>query len=289
MRTQTLPLPVMDALRECPPLYQLLKTVRWHIGSSLGARSLPGVKGRVHYNDFMLVSSAQHDVDWYVQGATNFIRILADALKRSGKSFETAENWLEIGCGYGRIVRALVEKVLADHVWVCDAIEEASAFCADEFRVRRVSCAEVGKAEYCSRFDVVYLLSVFTHLDQVTIADNWRAIVSALRPGGIVVLTMHGPVSARQMENYGWHWKQRKPRVMEALLRDGYYYEKYRWYRENIGMTWFKCDRFRQVLAEATAPGAGMSELYFMEAGLDGHQDVFVFQKAEQETVSKQP
>ncbi|MEO8661440.1 MAG: class I SAM-dependent methyltransferase, partial [Bryobacteraceae bacterium] len=232
----------------------------------------------VHYNDFMLNSTSSQDVARYVDGTTNFIQILEHAMELCGRDLGSASGILEIGCGYGRIVRALPEKITPDRIYVCDVIEEASDFCAREFGVRKANGDEIGTTlREC--FDVVYLLSVFTHLDEEHITQLWQKITQSLRPGGILVLTLHGPSSAAQMENYGKHWEQQKPGILDTLNKTGYYYEKYNYYSENYGMSWFSRDRFMNLIGKMAPPSIQMAPVYFGEAALDGHQDVFVFRR----------
>jgi hypothetical protein len=64
--------------------------------------------------------------------------------------------------------------------------------------------------------------------------------------------------------------------VLTELARSGYYYERYPYYHDEYGLTWFTEDAVKALVA-ATAP-----ELEFVgyhPMVLDGHQDVFVYRK----------
>ena len=43
--------------------------------------------------------------------------------------------WLDFGCGYGRVIRFLVERVPPDRIWASDVAHEAVDFCRSEFGV----------------------------------------------------------------------------------------------------------------------------------------------------------
>ena len=45
-------------------------------------------------------------------------------------------------------------------------------------------------------------------------------------------------------------------------------------------MAWFPYEHFRRLIEPGGLMPAEMTQLYFGEAALDGHQDVFVFRKS---------
>jgi SAM-dependent methyltransferase len=106
----------------------------------------------------MLVSDSPDDVAYYRKCAEDWMGALDSALLRCGLDWKDLNAVLEIGCGYGRIVRFLVQRVSPDHVYVCDVIDEAATFTAQEFAVHKVS--PVGGPDFptSESFDLVYLL-----------------------------------------------------------------------------------------------------------------------------------
>ena len=52
--TKVLPATLLDRVKRSPLVYQVARRVRFAVGSMLGARTVPGIPGRCHYNDFML-------------------------------------------------------------------------------------------------------------------------------------------------------------------------------------------------------------------------------------------
>lgn len=279
MSTQWLPQAAMDLIRENPRIYRPLRAARWWVGRVRGARKLDGVPGRVHFNDFMLRSSQPEDVRHYLQGAMNVVDILQGALKICDKSISSVSSCLEIGSGYGRIIRHISRMTPPTNIYACDVIEEGARFCAGEFGVNFIPCTSLSDASNAGRFEFIYLISVFSHLDSTSIAELWSQIAKMLKPGGVAVFTTQGKVSAGQVEKYGAHWAAEKAVICEAISNTGYYYEKYKWYKDNIGMTWVTEDFMRNLLEEAPECKDIMRFRGFDEGILDGHQDVYTYQK----------
>jgi SAM-dependent methyltransferase len=275
--TRFLPTGVVEVLKRSPRIYRVARATRFAVGRALGARELPGVPGRVHYNDFMLDSDAPKDVAHYRRCAEEWIGTLEAALRRCGLDWKDLKAVLEIGCGYGRIVRFLVQRVSPDHVYVCDVIDEAATFTAQEFAVHKVS--PVGGSDFpgSESLDLVYLLSVFTHLRAFEIVRMLNAIDRAMRPGGTLVFTIHGWASVDgYLASYPPPWPERRRRISAALEATGQFYEGYPHYREDIGMAWHTQDFIRSLVADA-APSFAF--VHFGSGEHDGHQDVMVYQK----------
>ena len=189
---------------------------------------------------------------------------------------ERSQGGIEIGCGYGKIVRFLVQRVPPDHVYVCDVIDEAATFTAQEFAVHKVS--PVGGADFpgSESFDLVYLLSVFTHLRASEIVRILKAIDRAMRPGGTLVFTVHGWASVNGPRALPAPWSERRSRISAALESTGEFYERYPHYREDVGMAWHTPDFIRSLVADA-APSFAF--VHFGSGEHDGHQDLAVYQK----------
>jgi len=160
-------------------------------------------------------------------------------------------------------------------IHVCDAIEHAARFTANEFGARYVPLLEQAGDEFDGQFDLVYLLSVYSHLRRDMVMANLRKVAAALKQGGVAVITLQGQGSADMAERYKLYWLD-KTELLQSLARDGYYYTKYPYYYAEYGMTWFTHAAFEELVRE-TAPG--LSPVSFHPMGLDGHQDVVVYRK----------
>ncbi len=274
--TKILPKSAVDAIKRSPTLYGVGRKLRFGIGSLMGARAVPGLPGRVHYNDFMLDSNGADDVERYANGAREFVGILGRSLEEAGRSWTDVGSVLEIGCGYGRIVRELRSQQPALDIHVNDVIDEAARFTATEFNTRPVPLLEAAPEPLVDRFDLIYLLSVYTHMPSDMVERNVALVAAALRPGGVVVFTIQGEGSARTAERYAQYWLD-KTRVLKGLEEDGYYYERYPYYRSEYGMTWFAPDGIKRLVSKAAPTLQFVSH---HEMAIDGHQDVYVYRRA---------
>jgi SAM-dependent methyltransferase len=273
--TKVLPKNALDAGKRTRPVYNAAKTLRFAVGERLGARQVQGLSGRVHYNDFMLASPNPEHVASYLRGAADFVDILQRSCVEAGRGWNSIEAVLEIGCGYGRTIRELTKRISASRISVSDVIDAGAHFTAAEFGVQKVPPIEEAGGTLDARFDLIYLLSVYTHLPRDMVATNLRHVAAALKPGGIAVLTVHGRGSAETAERYDQYWLD-KTRVLDALARDGYYYERYPYYYAEYGLTWFTRAAFEKLVAE-TAPQLAL--VSYHPTNLDGHQDIFVYRR----------
>lgn len=273
--TKILPKTLLDTVKRTRPVYAVGRKARFALGSRLGSRYVEGLGGRAHYNDFMLTSVGTDHVESYRRGAVEFVEILGRALAESGRTWGSVEACLEIGCGYGRIVRELRGKLPASAIAVCDLLEEGARFTATEFGVRKLPVVEQLDASHDGRFDFIYLLSVYTHLRLDLIEANLARIATLLRAGGTVVFTVHGRRSAEKAEIYDQYWLD-KGRVLAALDRTGFFYERYPYYYADYGLTWFEADAVKATVARA-APA--LEFVAYHPIAVDGHQDVFVYRK----------
>jgi SAM-dependent methyltransferase len=172
VKTKLLPTNVLNAVKRTRLVYQVGRKARFTLGSYMGARYVPALDSRAHYNDFMLSSTSADHLRSYRRGAVEFVGILGQSLEEAGRDWQSVESCLEVGCGYGRIVRELRQKVPPQAISVCDVIEEGARFTAAEFGVRRVPTVDAMGEEYDATFDLIYLLSVYTHLPRHMIEAN---------------------------------------------------------------------------------------------------------------------
>ena len=166
-----------------------------------------------------------------------FVDILERSLAEAGRDWNSIRTCLEVGCGYGRIVRELRDRLPASRIFVTDVIEEGARFTAAELGATRIPLIEQAAESMRDRFDMTYLLSVHTHLrrDLVETTRSRRDRAQARRRPD---LHAHGWHSAETAERYEQYWLDKRA-VLDGLARDGYYYERYPYYYDEYGLTWF--------------------------------------------------
>lgn len=99
---------------------------------------------------------------------------------------------LDFGCGWGRMLRFLARDVDPGDLYGCDPVEGILDVC----RTTRVP-ANLARSEFVPErlpfdgpFDLAYAFSVFTHLSERAHERCLRALHGALRPGGVLVVTV---------------------------------------------------------------------------------------------------
>lgn len=94
---------------------------------------------RFHRRDFMLNGMIHGGVtepfDGYLASGRETVELCRHLVALAGKQPDELE-WMEIGCGYGRVVRALLEHVPPARIVVTDPIREAAGFCTRHLGVR---------------------------------------------------------------------------------------------------------------------------------------------------------
>ncbi len=226
LSTKILPKTMLDNVKRNRVVYSVGRRMRFALGSRLGARAVPGLSGCVHYNDFMLTSPGQAHVDSYRAGALAVVDLLDESLAAAGRDLASTKAVLEVGCGYGRIIRELRDRIPADRLYVNDVIDEGARFTAAEFGARQIPVVEQAGPEWNGRFDLSYLLSVYTHLRADMIEDNLRRVADLLQPGGVLFFATHGQGSAETAERYEQYWLDKR-KAIDGLAETGYYYERY--------------------------------------------------------------
>jgi ubiquinone/menaquinone biosynthesis C-methylase UbiE len=120
------------------------------------------------------------------------VNIMLGLLEGAGAAPDEFQRVLDFGCAEGRMLR-FIPRRRESELWGVDISAEriswAQMHLPDPFRFAVVTTAPHLPFED-NRFDLVYCLSVFTHISDL--ADAWfLEVLRILRPGGFVYLTIH--------------------------------------------------------------------------------------------------
>ena len=258
-------------------LHQAARKARFALGHLMPPRRFAEIPGRVHFNDFMFLNSSPAEVASYAQRARNVIDLIEEALFSAGRTFDDVDRWLDFGCGYGRVVRFLVGRVPPGRVFVSDVIGEGVDFCSAEFGVHPVrSEAELDRVSLGS-FDFIYAVSVITHLNEPNSTAFLRLVGESLTEGGIALFTAHGRWAIENVGLYGSEYEARQLEIAALVEERGIAYLPYDFVDEDYGMTWHSREYIEAKMAELH--GGQVAPLMFRSHALDGHQDVYAFQR----------
>lgn len=273
----SLPERLSEQIKQHRNLHRVARAVRFGIGHVLPPRRVPGIPGRIHSNDFMFIKMSPEEIASYAARASNVISLIHEALAQADRALADVNRWLDFGCGYGRVLRFLLQEVPPKQIVASDLIKEAVDFCRSEFGVEGVYSGRDLSTVRLGSYDFIYAISVITHLNERNSSKFLRLMGEALNPGGIVMFTTHGKWSLDHSGEYGPEYELRRAELADAVEARGVAYLPYQFVGDDYGMTWHSRKYIEGKIAELH--GGSVVPLFFKAHGLDGHQDVFAFRR----------
>jgi SAM-dependent methyltransferase len=170
-------------------VYEAVRAVRFGRGPSEGeAGGLPVPPRRL-----LITVAGNPDPAWFLESGRQTAGAIRGALERRGVAIEQVGAMLDFGCGCGRVVRHWADLPRTRLVG-SDYNARLVAWCRANLphaHFDRNELAPPTRYDH-GEFDVVYALSVFTHLPQ-ELQHRWLdEFARVLRPGGHLLLTLHG-------------------------------------------------------------------------------------------------
>jgi ubiquinone/menaquinone biosynthesis C-methylase UbiE len=134
------------------------------------------------------------EVAWYLHSGNMCYLSILYALQKNGLQVENFEKILDFGCGCGRVIRhwKLTNKT---QLFGTDYNQELINWCSK--RLANIAQFNVNQLNpplsyEDNQFDLVYLVSVFTHLPEQTQIDWMNEFARIIKPGKYLLLTLHG-------------------------------------------------------------------------------------------------
>lgn len=168
------------------------------------------------YSSWMRVNCTIHPEDdifrfiarepWYTR---NPVRdYLADGWRTLSETMQVLElldrplmktsSVLEFASGYGRFTRHLAH-ALPGRVTCSDVLPGSMDFVREQFGVNAFeSSFDPAEIDFPGRYDVVFVLSLFTHLPVPAWGAWLRALGGAVAPGGVLLFSVHSEELARE-------------------------------------------------------------------------------------------
>jgi ubiquinone/menaquinone biosynthesis C-methylase UbiE len=196
---------------------------------------------------------------------------LTDAIARIGKDLSSFRQVLDFGCGCGRTLLWLRDTATSTCVYGTDIDADAIAWCQRRigfarFFVNNPSPPLVFPDE---SFDLVYVFSVFTHLDEKHQLEWLKELQRVTRRGGNVIITVRGSfqqakMSAQELSKLsksGFLCSQMPNKAMHGIFPEWYQMATHT--REYIQTEFTRYFNF----------------LDYVPTGLDHSQDVVILQR----------
>jgi SAM-dependent methyltransferase len=197
-------------------------------------------------------------------------RDIRAALAGAGVEADDFADVLDFGCGCGRTLLWMARGDAPGTRWHGTDIDaEAIAWCREHLPFGRfaVNPALPPLDAADGAFDFIYAISVFTHLDADR-QDAWLAeLRRATRPGGVVLLSVHGEGCAEGLPEDD----------RRALRRDGFLFAR-------VGSTsglfpdWYQ-SAYQTPEDVRTRFGRQFGVLAHVPRGINGHQDAVVLRR----------
>lgn len=242
-----------DRLKHWPRVYWVLRRARAAVGNSLPPVTLPGVPGRVHRNDTMIPKATSEHADLYNAGGLQASTFVDDAVARTGRR-EPPATGLDLGCGYGRVLRHLVTAFPETEWTACDLESGAVRFCRSEFGAAPAySAPHMGDVTFPSTsYDIVWMGSVLTHLDAAANAEVAATLAGITRQQAVLAFSTHPPALTSELSNFGPGMDRFRDQADAALASSGFSYVPYPHYPDgSYGIAFHTSDEVDRLFRTA--------------------------------------
>lgn len=238
----------------------------------------PRLNGKISSMDTMFTGDVTH----YMKVGDSAITNIEKALKEADITFDSLKAVLDMPSGHGRVLRLLAAKVSPEKITACDIDADGIEFCAKEFGCKKIlSSPDISKIRFPEKYSLIWVGSLFTHLNKEAFSSLLTLLFNSLEPQGILVFTTHGKYSIEIFETY-WAMQpipmpiSNEQLTKELLKTDGFYYAPY-FGTEDYGIS-VSLKHYVTALIE-TLFREEAKILSYNEKGWDNHQDVFAIQK----------
>jgi SAM-dependent methyltransferase len=237
------------------------------------AARTPRVNTKISESDRMYKKATACE---YFLAAYRGLDCIDRALARAGK--KEVSNILDLPCGHGRVLRVLKAAFPKANITACDLERDGVDFCAGTLKVTPLYSKEnLDDLEFDAKFDLIWVGSLFTHIDAPLWPDFLRFFSRVLADDGVLIFTTHGrrtvelvrkgqdlKVGAQQMEQMIREWEQ-----------TGFGYCDYK-PGTRYGVSLSSEDWVRQRVAECP----GLTFIHCDGGGWGGNQDAIICGKA---------
>jgi len=206
---------------------------------------------------------------WYFQVGEEGLRAVRRVLNLSDNC--AVRKVLDLACGHGRVARYLRAGFPDAQLFYCDIDIQAAEFCAKTFGGKAIaSKEELTQVSLPSDCDVIWVGSLFTHLDRNRTERFLTYLCRFLAEEGVLVATFHGAWSKQLAETSPFMEPERWATVLEGYSVSGYGYRQYSHLKDDFGVSLSR----PSVIVEMVERIPGVRLLAYMERGWGHNHDV---------------
>lgn len=199
---------------------------------------------------------------------------------------------LDFGCGCGRMVRFLRDyDSLPNSIHGCEVNADHVSWCRDNLHGIQISqCSALPPLPYQEqKFNLVYALSVFTHLSELNAANWLSEMRRVLAPNGILIVTIHGFAALTTIRDSVPHQamfgldRQQIVGILENFKENPFVFHKYNQDTLEIakaGSEYGNAFIHPDYIIEKWEK-AGFKVLDLLPGGLRGWQDIVILQRTD--------
>jgi len=186
----------MSLLAPAYRAYERVRSVRGSEDDEVDAGGLPVPPRRLRVE-----VAGTPGLEWFLESGKQQADIIRSAAERNDAPLEASGSLLDFGCGCGRVLRHWAG-LDGTEIHGSDYNEQLAGWCAANLPFVTASVNQLAPPLRYEdgQFDLVYAISVFTHLPH----DLERAWIDELSritaPGGLLLLTTHGDSYADRLD-----------------------------------------------------------------------------------------
>jgi 2-polyprenyl-3-methyl-5-hydroxy-6-metoxy-1,4-benzoquinol methylase len=214
-----------------------------------------------NYDNFHFL--LEETVDSYVVSGIEHANKLKNICLEHFPALNKPLDLLEFCSGYGRITRHFDKSFF--NIAASDIHQQAIQFIKDSFQIDAfLSTANPHDFIAPSQYDVVFALSIFSHLPDSTFGNWLAALYNCVRENGVLIFSTHGRLSNK---------------LLKMSLKDGFGFQPQSEQKDldtsDYGTTISELPYVLRKLIEKT----GQYPILFSEGFWWGHQDIYIVKK----------
>ncbi len=210
------------------------------------------------------------DREFFLRSGRKIWSDIVVALESAGARVQAATTILDFGCGCGRVVRWVPESASSSaRIVGSDVDDEAIQWCSAHLKFADfvVNQPWPPLPFEADSFDLIYAVSVFTHLDEEAQCAWIDELARVARPAGWVLVTVLGESQ----------WKTLTPAQQQEIKQKGFLFTR-TWMTQGLLPEWYQVAHHSKEYALRQF-GRRFEVLRYLPLGLRGHQDVMVLRK----------